>query len=169
MVSSTRSQDEVLSIRDHILYLGDKAYPEAYTVYNEMQLGSINHRHANARWMLEDQWMISILWGHGSYSTNHSALFNGDDFDETPSVVELLVYNESIDASYMYNTNRLMAGLHVNGYLRVDELNAFLSRESLEADLRSASSFFQQEERLAIAIDTEDDGDFQEDLPDQDF
>jgi hypothetical protein len=39
----------------------------------------------------ENGWRLSVIWGTGTWSTNHGALWNGEEFQEEPLTVEVAV------------------------------------------------------------------------------
>ena len=71
------------------LLVGDSRYP-AEVFSEDIQLDSHCHRTRRARVKPESGWVVSVIWGSGTYSDNQDDLVTGE-FSEEPCHVEVAV------------------------------------------------------------------------------
>jgi hypothetical protein len=82
------------------------------------------HRERRCRVRFESGWSASIIWGSGTYSSNHDAWRKGDPFAEEPSHVEVGVVD---------HTGELRMRRHDDGDLEWHDLESYLDDDDLAA------------------------------------
>jgi hypothetical protein len=72
------------------LHVGDHRYPCELVEKREVLLPDAEPFYRRrAVVMLESGWRVSVIWGSGTYSTNHTHPFGDVRFDERPHFVEV--------------------------------------------------------------------------------
>lgn len=82
----------------HVLWIGARFWraDPAGTSVNDVELdGRMTHRHRRCLVRFESGWAASILWGTGSFSSNHDTWEEASPFTEEPSTVEVGVLDHT--------------------------------------------------------------------------
>jgi hypothetical protein len=101
------------------LEVGDRRWPIASFDNRDSGSGDFVHYVRRARLLFENGWMLSIVWGSCTYSTNYDAgAGTSGPFTGEPSTVELAAWNDRLDTGMV----TWPGGDTVEGYVPVSDL-----------------------------------------------
>lgn len=100
------------------------------TSITDLTTGHIVHRDRRCILRFETGWAASIVWGSGTYSTNHDAWHRTDTFTEEPATVEVGVLDHTGELRQRLHDEDGTEWHDIEAYLDDDALIALLDRLS---------------------------------------
>jgi len=102
----------------------------ARTSITDLRGGDLRYVHRTRRCVIpfESGWSASILWGCGSYSSNHDAWLADDPFTEEPDTVEVGVLDHTGELRVREETEGDLTWHSVESYLDDDALAELLDQ-----------------------------------------
>jgi len=110
----------------HTVHAAGRTWPAVpdRTSITDLVRGSYVHRDRRCLVRFESGWSASIIWGSGTYSSNHDSWHAGEPFTEEPTAVEVGVIDHTGELR-----QREIDGYHdLEAYLDDDALAALLDR-----------------------------------------
>jgi hypothetical protein len=103
----------------------------AHTFHEDLRSPAVSgymHRGRGCLVRFESGWAASIIWGAGTYSSNHDCWHDDDPFTEEPTTVEVGVIDRTGELRMRHKSEDGLEWHEVESYLTDEELAALLDQ-----------------------------------------